>query len=297
MLSIYTRSTSKVSKEFWKWTARKLTRKYSGPNAVEDSLLRGLKELTVPFSRNCQTSETDTVIVLSGTEALRENISHKKSGQIKKLIAGPNVVAHPLDYSGIMLSQEIDVILVPSQWVADLYAQVVPELANKIRVWPAGVSVSEPSTRKGAPIIYDKLGDQSLLNQIQQEIDLRAQVFTYGNFQHEAYLKALSEAPYLIYLAKSESQGLALQEAWAHDVPTIVNRSTHWEAVGLSWDAPQINCPFLTPELGAIFENIEELPIMIGRVSSLHPKQYCNEHLSDRASAQKLLDILKIAYE
>jgi hypothetical protein len=152
--------------------------------------------------------------------------------------------------------------------------------------------VSNASTRKGKPIIYDKLGNQSLLNQIQQVIGSQANVFTYGSFKREDYQRALSEAPYLIYLAKSESQGLALQEAWAHDVPTLVNKSTHWETGGFSWDSPQINCPYLTPELGAIFENTEELPIMIERVLSIHPKQYCDEHLSDRASAQKLLNLI-----
>ncbi|PIR85943.1 hypothetical protein COU14_01525 [Candidatus Kaiserbacteria bacterium CG10_big_fil_rev_8_21_14_0_10_44_10] len=292
MLSIYTRSTSKFSKEFWKWAARKITRKYSGPNAVEDSLLRGLKELNIPFSRNCLTSDTGTVVVLSGTEALRENILHKKKGLIKKLIAGPNIVAHPLDCNGILLNKEIDVILVPSQWVADLYMQVVPEIANKIKVWPAGVPISKASSRTSKPIIYDKLGDVSLLIKIQEVLAVPATVFSYGSFNQKDYLEALSEAPYLIYLAKSESQGLALQEAWAHDVPTLVNKSTHWEANDLSWDSPQINCPYLTPELGAIFENVEELPIMIEQVSSLHPKKYCDKYLSDRASAQKLLNLI-----
>jgi len=292
MLAIYTRSTSMLSKEFWKWTARRLTGKYTGPNAVEDSLLRGLKELNIPYLRNCLTSDTNTVIVLSGKEVLRENILHKKAGRIQKLIAGPNIVSHPLDGGSVILSPEIDVVLVPSQWVAELYVQVVPELADKIKVWPSGVSASDTSSRMGKPIIYNKLGNQALLNQIQQVIGSETDVFSYGSFKHEDYLKALSEAPYLIYLAKSESQGLALQEAWAHDVPTLVNKSTHWEADGLSWDAQQINCPYLTPELGAIFENVEELPIMIEQVSTLHPKQYCDKNLSDRASTQKLLDLI-----
>jgi len=270
---------------------RQLTYKYSGPDAVLDSLVRGLKEIGIELELNPK-KPNEIAIVLSGIAALGQIIKHKQSRRIKTIIAGPNIVTHPRDEDGIMLSEEIDVVLVPSQWVADFYRHEVPELANKIKVWPAGVSISDASTRKGKPIIYDKLGNQSLLNQIQQVIGSQANVFTYGSFKHKDYQRALSEAPYLIYLAKSESQGLALQEAWAHDVPTLVNKSTHWEAGGLSWDSPQINCPYLTPELGSIFENTEELPIMIERVLSLHPKQYCDEHLSDRASAQKLLNLI-----
>ncbi len=291
MIAVYTHSQSLISKEYWKRMVRQLTYKYSGPDAVLDSLVRGLKEIGIELELNPK-KPNEIAIVLSGIAALGQIIKHKQSRRIKTIIAGPNIVTHPRDEDGIMLSEEIDVVLVPSQWVADFYRHEVPELANKIKVWPAGVSISDASTRKGKPIIYDKLGNQSLLNQIQQVIGSQANVFTYGSFKHKDYQRALSEAPYLIYLAKSESQGLALQEAWAHDVPTLVNKSTHWEAGGLSWDSPQINCPYLTPELGSIFENTEELPIMIERVLSLHPKQYCDEHLSDRASAQKLLNLI-----
>lgn len=292
MLGIYTRSTSYFSKEYWKWAARRLTGKYTGPNAVEDSLLRGLKWLNISFVRNLSYDDIDTALVLSGTQALREAIVRKKSGVIKKLVAGPNIVTHPLDYDRLIFDESIDMILVPSEWVADFWLHEAPELSSKIRIWPAGVAVSSASTRTGKPIIYDKLGDKDLLARLEESVGIDAQKFTYGQFSRQKYLDALADAPVLIYLSQSESQGLALQEAWAHDVPTLVNKSTHWEAVGSSWDASQINCPYLTPELGAVFENTEELPIVIERVSSLHPQHYCDKHLSDRASAQILLNLL-----
>lgn len=291
MITVYTHSQSLISKEYWKWIVRQLTNKYSGPDAVRDGLVRGLQELGVEFELNPK-KPSEIAIVLSGITVLNQVVKLKRSGHIKTIIAGPNIVSNPHDGDNIILSQEIDVVLVPSQWVVDLYVQVVPEIANKIKVWPAGVPISNESSRTNKPIIYDKLGDISLLTKIQEILAVPATVFSYGSFNHKDYLEALSESPYLIYLAKSESQGLALQEAWAHDVPTLVKKSTHWEGVGLTWDAQQINCPYLTPELGVIFENIEELPIMIERVSTLHPKQYCDKNLSDRASAQLLLELI-----
>lgn len=292
MLAIYTHSTSKFSKEFWKWTTRRLMGKYTGPNAVEDSLLRGLKELNIPFVRNQYPHEADTALVLSGVRALKEAIASKKSGIIKKLIAGPNIMTHPLEFGGLISDDAVDIMLVPSKWVEDFWVAQVSELKSKIRVWPSGVKDSPASSRTGQPIIYNKLGDEYFLTHLQRNILVPTRLFTYGAFSRNEYLAALTDAPFMVYLSKSESQGLALQEAWAHDVPTLVNKSTHWESIGLSWDSPQINCPYLKPEMGAVFENPEELPAMIERISSLHPKQYCSEHLSDRVSAQILLNFL-----
>ncbi len=292
MLAIYTHSTSLSSKEFWKWAARRILRKYSGPNAVEESLLRGLRELKVPFTRNKSTNNADIALVLSGTKALREAITLKKSRRVTKLIAGPNVVTHPKDFDELIFDPSIDKILVPSLWVKDFWCHEAPELSNKLVVWPSGVATNKASTRTGKPIIYDKLGNPSLLAEVQQQLETEPGVFTYGSLKRKAYLEALDDAPFLIYLSKSESQGLALQEAWAHDVPTLVNKSNFWSNGKFSWEASQINCPYLTSETGIVFGSAAELPEMITRVSALHPKDYCNEHLSDRASAEALLEIL-----
>lgn len=292
MLIIYTRSTSPFTKEFWKWVARRVTRKYSGPNAVEDSLLRGLHELNIPCRRNVKPRTGDTVIVLSGVIALHEAIHLKQKGVLRKLIAGPNVVAHPNDFDALIQSKFIDYILVPAQWVADFWAGEAPTIANKVVVWPSGVRVASASLRNGLPIIYNKLGDNDLVSEIKEIIGGDARFFNYGSFKHNEYITALTEAPYLIYLAQSESQGLALQEAWSHDVPTLINKSTEWQSESYVFKANQINCPYLTPELGTVFEKTEDIPLLISKSAYLHPKNYCDTNLSDHASAQLLRNLL-----
>lgn len=292
MIGLYTHGTRFYQLEGWRYLiSRYIFRKQRGPDAVCESLVRGLKELGVEFALNPKQPQEVTV-VLSGTEALRQALAAKFSGQIKKLIVGPNIVIHPYHAERIICDEAIDIVLVPSKWVADFWSHEAPALKSKIRIWPAGVAVSSASTRMGQPIIYDKLGDKDLLAGAEASMGTSVRKFTYGQFSRQKYLKALTDAPVVIYLSRSESQGLALQEAWAHDVPTLVNKSTHWEGVGLSWDSPQINCPYLTPELGAVFENLEELPRMIEKSLLLHPKHYCDKHLSDRASVQALLKLI-----
>lgn len=291
MLNIYTHDPSLLSREFWKATLRPLFGKYSGPDAVRDSLQRGLSELGIPYIINPTKPEHGEALVLSGPEALKTAIAYKKLGIFTKLLAGPNIVINPEEYNSLLLAREIDKILVPAPWVADLWRQVAPSIAKGLFVWPSGVAQNEASNRSGMPIIYDKLGDADLLQNITNTIE-PVRVFQYSRFRRSEYLEALKDAPYLVYLSRSESQGLALQEAWAHDVPTLVNHSDHWAARGLSWTAPQINCPYLTPELGAIFADPAEIPIITAGLDKLSPKQYCDKHLSDRASVEKLLRLI-----
>ncbi|MAJ97586.1 MAG: hypothetical protein CMI56_03155 [Parcubacteria group bacterium] len=295
MLTIYTHNINPAHKEFWKSLAQKIIGKYSGPTAVRDSVLRGLNIHTIEHELNPLLAHGDTLLVLSGVNALRKAIRFKESGNAVKLIAGPNIVTTPNDAQKIMCNDAIDILLVPSEWVANFWKHEAPEIAHKIHTWAAGVPKANASTRNGLPIVYNKMLDTSLLVEVkkvfsQNEIDYT--LFTYGTFKHSEYLKALRDAPFVVYLSQSESQGLALQEAWTHDVPTLINRSTTWRSNGFSWEAHQINCPYLTPELGVTFGDAEEILKRIEHITSLHPKHYCDEYLSDSVSTQKLLNIL-----
>lgn len=291
MLTIYTHSKNVLRLEFWRWAMRAVVHKYSGPDAVRDSLIRGLSGHRISYRINVPPGNGDSAVVLSGTQALQDAIRWRRAGRIKKLIAGPNVVMHPNDSSGVMLDDAIDTILTPSDWVKDFWHHEAPLIAPKLHVWAAGTAIASGSTRTGLPLIYDKFGDETLYAKISATVGAH-RLFTYGTFTHSAYLAALADAPYLVYLARSESQGLALQEAWAHDVPTLVNHSTHWNGANHSWDAPHINCPYLTAELGMVFEDTEELRTLTPQTTLLHPKGYCDAHLSDYASTEALLKLL-----
>lgn len=289
MLNIFSHSPRKTTKEWWKYfLTRKLLNVKRGPDAVRESLLRGLQELQIPYRHNPETIN-GIVIVLSGIEALKDALEAKETNQVSKLIAGPNVTIHPNDHDGLLRDPRIDKVLVPSKWAADFSAHEAPELTDKIVVWPAGVATTNASTRNGPPIIYNKIGNQALLQEIKKVMSPETIIFTYGSFSKTHYLKALTNAPFLIYLSESESQGLALQEAWAHDVPTLVNESHAWRRGEFSWQSELINAPYLTEETGAVFKSVTELPALIGQIAALHPKTYCDRELSDAVTTAKLL--------
>ncbi len=295
MLTIYTHSNSPLTKEFWKWCLRKLVGKKSGPDAVRDSLLRGLKESGIEHRLDPLIHYGETALVLSGVNALKKAIVLKKKGVFKKLIAGPNIISLPSHYNSIITNPSIDKVLVPSEWVRDLWIQKAPELESRLVVFPSGTRIHGSSTRNGEIIIYDKLNDETVATDIQtnlNELGYKTRVLKYGRFKQSDYFESLKSAVVVIYLGSSESQGLALQEAWAHDVPTIVKRVTEVITTDFNWEEPKLAAPYLTNELGFFFDSTDELPNLIEKVKTLHPKEYCDQNLSDKATVAVLSSYL-----
>lgn len=294
MIGLHTHSNSPFTKEFWKWVVRTTTRKYSGPQAVRDSLTRGLEALNIPFSLDRLYGHEETAVVLSGTAALQAAIRKKRAGDIQKLIAGPNIVITPHEANKILFDPAIDQILVPCQWVKDYYHSIAPELSDKVSIWPAGVSCAHASSRDGSVIIYAK-DDMSLREEAEtvvRDLGYNVSVFTYGTFTHKDYLHDLKTARAVIYIARSESQGLALQEAWMHDVPTFVHFTGYVETPVFRWEDEKINAPYLTHEFGAFYHRAHELVDLFRKVNSYHPRNTCKNTLSDSASTKKLLEII-----
>lgn len=300
MISIYTHTNNPLKKEFWKWVIKKILRKYSGPDAVLDSLVRGLNELKIPFEVNPGEPKYKIIHILSGTEILKKQIEHKCAGQT--LIVGPTVVVAPTDYGSIILDKNIDIILTPSKWVSDFYLSISPSIINKTYSWPAGVSIPEiESTRDGKVIIFKKNVLPYIFKNVQNILDAKSipyEVLEYGQFSHKEYLNKLKNTPYLIYLQQSESQGLALQEAWSYNVPTLVYKSTNWTMGKYSWTDPLIAAPYLSPECGLFFTTTDFEDIILNLDNkTFEPKKYCRLNLSDKSSAKQLLNIIEIYNE
>ncbi|MBC7981813.1 hypothetical protein H7X65_01935 [Candidatus Parcubacteria bacterium] len=299
MISIYTRTNNIAKKEFWKYSIKKMLGKYSGPDAVLDSLVRGLTELGIPFEVNPGKPKYKTIHVLSGISILQEMIAKRSAGKIEVLIAGPTLVETPYDYDNIIQSNQIDLILFPSKWTKDFYVSLVASLDKKIKIWPAGVLIPEKASRKEKTLIFKKNIPEDTYNQIIKIIkdkDTPYDIITYGTYGRKEYQEKLESASVLIYLQTTESQGLALQEAWSYDVPTLVWKNTEWKTEKYSWYDEKISAPYLTDDSGSFFTTetlSRELDAIINNTSSFTPRKYCMENLSDKASAQKYLEIIK----
>jgi hypothetical protein len=304
MITLLTKSPGIFNKEFIKGVMTDLVEKKRGPHAVLESLKRGLRELHVPFQVNPKRKQiSETVHVLSGINALRYAIDLKKRGVIRKLIVGPNLVVLPAEANKIICSEEIDIIIFPSNWPRALWLSLDSHFENKIKIWAAGTALpaEESSKKKSQCILYQKIDaspfTDSIYNEISKHYEI-VKIFQYGTFNQEDYFDELNSSQAMVYLSNSESQGLALQEAWMRNVPTIVWNGGYFNYKGITWRDRKISAPYLDEDrCGILFESEvdfkDKLSIFLNRHHQYKPLSYCLENFTDKICAEKYLLIIK----
>jgi hypothetical protein len=96
---------------------------WGGHPAVTRSLISGLKQCDFNINYNPKSLEkiAKNVIVLSDVNALSQMIHLRENGILNQLFAGPNLVTLPEDENSILANQAIDKIIVPSDWVKEIF--------------------------------------------------------------------------------------------------------------------------------------------------------------------------------
>lgn len=275
-----------------------------GPDSVVSSLLKGLKELNFEFKYNVKAKEitSEEIVYINGSvEALKWAISEKKKGNIKKLIVGPVMVILPDDENEIICDKNIDRIVVPSQWVKNLWLSIKPNLAEKILIWPAGTDVYLlDSQLKNKILIYQKNAPVELLNDIKKYLikkNTSFEIIKYGFYKHDDYLSNLNITKAMIFLSESESQGLAMCEAWMKNVPTLVWSRGFWQHEDIIWKDEKISAPYLSDECGIFFADLKDFENkwseFLNNLSDFQPRKYAEENFTNKKITENFLKILQ----
>lgn len=303
MLYIYTENF------FWKGKAKLLAKKLlgrdgRGPGSVVESLQRGLKKLHQDFAFNQKIDKPIAVAcVLNGWQVLQKLVEFKRAGMIKKLIAGPNLMLSPNDHGGLLARGEIDLVLTPSRQTTVNYGIINPSIKNKTTVWFAGVDEDYWSPFKpknqNLVLVYHKIQDPNFSNSVKKTIlkygwDI-IDVW-YGKYTREEYKACLARARFAVFISESESQGIAMAEAWAMDVPTIV-----WNPLVPPYNKtpnliPNTSCPYLNSLNGLDWKDIADLDKVLSNIknslNSFLPRQWVLNNMTDAHSARLFLDIV-----
>ncbi len=299
--------SASVGERFWRQLKNFIRNRfffYGGPQSVLDSLTRGFNLLGIDYKLNPKEGDIpqgSVIGVLSGLKALKWAIEAKKAGKIKKIIAGPNIVILPADGGEIMKDAAVDVIVLPSRWPKDFWISLAPELENKIRVWPAGVETPALAGRaRSGCLVYKKRTDEKMFSEITKDLEaanINYKILSYGRYKREDYFRSLEESEFMIFLSESESQGLALCEAWMRDVPVLAWSRGYWRWKNYEWRDEKVGAPYLTDEAGMFFKDAadfkEKLPVFLEKIKSgeFRPRQYAIENFSDKTAAKEYLEI------
>ena len=269
-----------------------------GHYGVTRSLVAGLRQLGAQFAYAPPLHKTTahTAIVLAGIADLKSAIAWRRRGGCGLLLAGPNVVELPHHHDGILLSPEIDGIIVASDKVRRQYQGIAPQLAGRIHVWPAGVDENYWQTSgtrvRDTVLIYNKRMPELAprLEAMLRERGYRCETINYGDHRRDKYRPyefraALDRALLCIFLSLDEPQGLAAAEAWSMDVPTFSFRSPGYENVD--------TIPYLSAATGRYWVSIDELLGLVADFSATRfkPRNWVLENMTDRVCAQKFLQL------
>ncbi|MFA5991009.1 MAG: hypothetical protein WC794_02040 [Candidatus Doudnabacteria bacterium] len=302
MLYLYT-------EQFFWWSRVKnfikilLGRRIRGPQAVEGSLIRGLRELNIPFKLNAPLVEPINVLCLptGGVRALRWAIQQKRKGLAKKILAGPVIVITPDEGNWLVASPEVDGIVVPSSWVKSFWESFRPELSTKIKIWFSGVKdIGSLVNPNGKVLIFQKNSSEEIYNKVIAELCARGLIYEtirYGFFNQSDYRQALSRCRFMIYLSQSESQSLALHEAWMADVPTLVWNRGFMVYKQQRWEDEAISAPYLDDRFGLFFKDGNEFGSQCDKFLKQYkfftPRQSSLEQFTDRESVKLYLKIIR----
>lgn len=164
--------------------------------------------------------------------------------------------------------------------------------------WPSGVQ--EFPKRKKSPLnntcVYYIKGkgkeiDKNILALL-NKFSLSHTIFVYGTYTLDDFIQALKESDFAIFDTGTESQGIALAEAWMQNVPTLV-KIVHQE--------PFSSAPYLCPENGLFFDTMEDLENILKKykqnpqnfLAQFEPYEYVSREMTDKSSVKKLLKLFE----
>ena len=279
-----------------------------GHLSVTPPLLKGLSDVAGGYhtDRKWVSEPLPLVWVPNGTWTVRQAAALRAQGKIEHLIIGPNTptITEEMQFYGI--SGTVDSIVVPSEWVGLMLAREIKS-ESRIFVWPVGTDtqfwrpsrLSRPNKRH--ILLYIKDASCSLTSSIEPFLNKRGlEVLRveYGKYSRTRYRQLLDNCAMMIYLGASESQGLALQEAWSMNVPTLVyqpnkvnisflNRSTRTLVPG-DFSA----APYLSQSTGDFWTSIDQLDhlLKIWDRKEVHARSWVLENLSLEKAARRFVN-------
>ena len=281
-------------------------KKYGGHYAVTRSLLEGLKKIGIDFNYNPVKEKdiTENVIVLAGVERLKEVIELKEKGRIQFLLAGPNVVDDVLSENQVVADPAVDYYIVPSEWVKNLVINDCIKLKDRVLCWSAGIDSQHwkpgiGKDQRNEVLIYWKTESEGFYQEVVKlvkEQGMQPALIKYGNYTVTEYKEQLNKSQFAIFISRSESQGIALAEAWSMDVPTLVFDPGEFFFNGrMVYNAS--SCPYLTRSTGLVWKNPEGLKKIIGDKNSFigfSPREYVLKQFTDEYSAEQLIESVEL---
>ncbi len=195
----------------------------SGPKKVVENLIKGLDLIGYPYVVNQRLDATKRLYIHDDRVALnRISILNPAI----KVIFGPNLFVRPADVPK-SLNVSRAVCLAPSKVTMDFWRDFGFSKCP-LDYWATGIDTFryKPQLKeKDIVMIYFKQRLPYELSRVRSVLDarrIRYELIVYGSYKESAYQELLARSRYIVWLGRHETQGIALQEALAANIPILV---------------------------------------------------------------------------
>lgn len=270
------------------------------------SLVKGLERIGATFNLNPESIDEvgDLVHIMAGEPFVLDQIlALKEQGKIQKIIVGPNMGVFCTADSPYVRNPNIDAIISLSDWVVNGFMDAYPDVdRSKVKQWFSGVDEyfwSPLKCQKGRRVLVYNKWQSKLADAVEEELrsygwdPIRV---SYGFYTINQFKELLQQVCFAVFLSYSESQGIALAESWAMNVPTFVwNLQGPVDYLGIHYPITS-SCPFLTPATGMEWANMQEFKVALEHIDEFlpqfAPRAWVLNHMTDEISARGLLAII-----
>jgi hypothetical protein len=220
-------------------------------------------------------------------------------------LLGPNVEFEK--YLDVIHQFKKSFILIPSQWVSPIIEQRLKIDASRIRVWASGVNEnfwapSKARAKRNLILVYVKQESDTQLNFVKnylESLEIKYKVCKYGNYRPKVFKRLLSKTRAAIWLGGTESQGIALLQAWSMDVPTLVLRNEIYIDPISSNSYTSSSAPYLSASTGKFSESneiqVSDLEDFLKQTERFEPRKFVLDNfgvVSTGNAIQKLISEL-----
>lgn len=287
-------------------------RNVSGPLKVVQNTIKGLKSLGVEISLNGDVRKYAINWVHDDLFAYAYAVYLQKP-----IIFGPNLVVSPNDLP--LKNQSVakgSICLVPSPWVRTAWINCLDHPNYNVVSWSAGIDTDffTPTLSKNHEkfvLIYFKNRKKSDLEILIDNLNVKGfnyKIYEYGHYSETEYQFALKRAYFGIWISGTESQGIAMMEAMATNLPILVidcHKITDNFLDSSLVAAPVFpsafqrvkasSAPYFSSSCGIKIDHLDDLDTGIEQMEKMlkgmNPREYILDGFTLQDSAKKLKEI------
>lgn len=272
------------------------TNNMNGPKKVVNNLLASLDQEGIPYASNVEQYKNNLLLQYDWA-------GHVKHSELtlENCVIGPQIWLFDQHTNELKKNPHYyKSIIAPSQWVKDLFVSKFDYPEDKIVTWPVGIEMKEyKKDLKYDCLVYFKRRSEEELEQVTtflEKNEMSYNVVKYGNYDQEKLEELCDNSAFCFLLNGTESQGIAVQEMMARDLPMIVWDVREWEDQGRQWAVPATSVPYWSDQCGVRFFDALDIDYAFDKFCSkiYTPYKFVEETLSYKQSVKTLMEIFDV---